>query len=226
MTVATGSGLKRLNVHTRASFVKPAVIEKPLTTKIINEIMPFYPRGCIVIGGYLDDAAQFWKVNYHYDLLMCMLDKLQALPKMDAKFKGFAKAIQATLLVNQPNPKTGYKDDATVGLTKDSSTTDQIRKRYALVKQAKRDFRTVIIKAGVVDAKQEKNPPTDQKRWWLSVAPLAAPGTSMHGTGYALDISGNNNETTRISDALGATLSFNEASHVHVEFAKGVKLPA
>jgi len=50
------------------------------------------------------------------------------------------------------------------------------------VKQAKRDFRTVIIKAGVVDAKQEMNPPTGQKRWWLSVAPLAAPGTSATAT--------------------------------------------
>ena len=31
------------------------------------------------------------------------------------------------------------------------------------------------------------------------MAPVAAPGNSKHGTGYALDISGNNAETTRIS---------------------------
>jgi hypothetical protein len=47
----------------------------------------------------------------------------------------------------------------------------------------------------------------------------------MHGTGYALDIAGDNVVITRISKALGATLAFNEASHVHVEFAKGVNAP-
>jgi hypothetical protein len=39
-----------------------------------------------------------------------------------------------------------------------------------------------------------------------------------------LDIAGNNAETTRVSKALGATLVFNEASHVHVEWSKGVSV--
>jgi hypothetical protein len=57
------------------------------------------------------------------------------------------------------------------------------------------------------------------------VAPLVAPGKSNHGTGYALDIGGNNNKTTQICKAWGASLVFNEASHVHVEWKNGVKIP-
>jgi hypothetical protein len=167
MTAAAPSALQRLNDNTRLTFVRAAVREIALTTKIINEIMPFLPKDCICIAGYLDDDAQFWKVNYHYDLLMSQLDKFQALPTTTAKFKGFARAIQATLLINPPVPSPGYKNDKTVGATRDSSTTEQIIKRHALVKQAKKDFKTVITRAGIVDATKEKNPPPKDKVWWL-----------------------------------------------------------
>ena len=83
-----------------------------------------------------------------------------------------------------------------------------------------------MIAAKIVDPLKEKgNPPKADKDWWRAVAPLAAPGTCMHGSGYALDIAVDNNEIKLISNGLGATLVFNEASHVHVEFAKGVKAP-
>ena len=92
-------------------------------------------------------------------------------------------------------------------------------------RNCKRDFERVLIASGLVNPATKLNPPAAEKMWWLSVAPVAAPGDSKHGTGYALDISGNNFETARISNLLGATLSFNEASHVHVEWKEGVKIP-
>ena len=80
----------------------------------------------------------------------------------------------------------------------------------------------MLVKSGVVNANTKLNPPLKEKMWWLAVAPVAPPGDSKHGSGCALDIAGNNAETTRISNVLGATLVFDEASHVHVEWQRGV----
>jgi hypothetical protein len=128
------------------------------------------------------------------------------------------------MMSNPPNPLTGYRNDKTVGATKDSSTPERIEARHGILKQSKKDFESVLLKAKVVNAATKLNPPKSEKAWWLSVAPVAAPGNSKHGGGYALDISGNNAETSRISKLLGASLVFNEASHVHVEWKNGVKV--
>jgi hypothetical protein len=210
--------LKPLNVHTRATFVRAAVKEIALTTKIIDAVMPYYPKDCQCIGGYLDNSDQYWKVNYHFDLLISKIDELLASKAVAENFKGNARAIRGVLMANPPNPLSGYRNDKSVGATKDTSKPEKIVDRHTTLKQSKKDFESVIVKAGVVKAATKLNPPASEKSWWLAVAPLAAPGNSKHGTGYALDIGGNNAETTRISKGLGATLVFNEASHVHVEF--------
>lgn len=219
------SGIKPLNVHSRSTFVRSAVKEVPLTTKIIDMIMPYFPQSCICIAGYLDNSDQYWKVNYHWDLLVSKSDEFLALKAASDDLATRAKAIKTALMSNPPSPLTGYKKDATVGATKDVSSPDRIIARHKTLKQAKKDFETVIVEAAVVTESSKGNPPTSEKMWWLAVAPLAAPGQSLHGTGYALDISGNNVETTRISKGLGAILVFNEASHVHVEWKHGVKPP-
>jgi hypothetical protein len=68
----------------------------------------------------------------------------------------------------------------------------------------------------------------DGPMWDLAVAPVAPPGESKHGCGYALDIYGKdlNAKIKEISTGLGATVAFDEKSHVHVEFANGVKANA
>ena len=129
------------------------------------------------------------------------------------------------LLTNPPSPLNGYNDDMAVGLTKNKSSNDKIAARHGTLKQSKKDFERVIVKAKVVHAATMDTPPVKEKMWWLAVAPVALPGDSKHGTGHALDIAGNNTETTRISRALSATLVFNEASHVHVQWRKGVHIP-
>lgn len=224
MAAATAT-ITPLNVHTRATFVRHAVQEIDVTTKIIDAIMPYFPKACIVIAGYLDSEDQYWKVNYHFDLLVSKIDEFIAMTGPSEKLKTAAQAIKSVLMANPPKPPTGYKDDKKVGATKDVSSHEHIKERHTTLKQSKKDFEQVIVKAKVVNEANKKDPPAAEKMWWLSVAPVAAPGTSKHGTGYALDIAGSNLETTRISKALGATLVFNEASHVHVEWKDGVKIP-
>lgn len=212
-----------LNVHTRATFVRPTVKEIAVTTKIIDAIHPFYPKTCICIAGYLDSSDQYWKVNYHWDLLLSKIDQFLGMKAVKAESKTTARTIRLKLMGNPPVPMSGYRNDKKVGATKDSSSPERIRARHGILKQAKKDFEALLLDAKVVDAAKKSNPPVDEKPWWLAVAPVAPPGDSKHGTGYALDIAGNNTETTRISKALGASLVFNEASHVHVEWRDGVK---
>src|SRR5687767_15309133 len=118
--------LTALNVHQRATFVRPAVKEIPLTTKIIDQVMPYFPLDCICIAGYLDNSDQYWKVNYHWDLLVSKIDEFLALKTTADDLATKAKAIKTALMSNPPSPLTGYKKDATVGATKDVSPPDRI----------------------------------------------------------------------------------------------------
>lgn len=220
------ASLKKLNAHAWATFVRPSVKTIPLTKQIIDAIMPYFPLKCKVIGGYLDSADQYWKVNYHWENLVTKIEDFRARAGVEEKHKAMALAVWKVLMSNPPLPERGYIKDKTVGATTDLSTHEKIDARHKLLKQSKQDFRALIIAAGIVDATKEKgDPPAADKPWWLAVAPLAKPGHSLHGTGYALDIAGDNVETTKLAKALGCTLAFNEASHVHVEFAKGVSVP-
>jgi len=214
----------RLNVHSRATFVRSSVKKNATTTRIIEAVMPYFPKQCHCIAGFLDDSDQYWKVNYHWDLLVHMIDKFLAMPAVSSNLLTCARAIRGVLLTNSPNPQRGYRTDRTVGATKDQSQPALIVRRHATLKQSKRDFEAVLLKAGVIKAATKSNPVSTDKPWWLAVAPVAAPSTSTHGTGYALDIEGNNAETSRIAKALGATLVFNEASHVHVEWKNGARI--
>src|ERR1700736_5107095 len=158
MTAAT-SPIKRLNVHTRATFVRDGVKEIEVTTKIIDAIMPYFPKACICIAGYLDTSDQYWKVNYHWDLLVSKIDEFRGLEGVSDKLKQCALAIKSILMTNPPSPLTGYKDDKTVGQTKDASTPEKIRTRHGLLKQSKVDFESVIVKAKIVDVANKNNPP-------------------------------------------------------------------
>lgn len=211
--------LKEYNAHTHKSFVRKPVQEIPITTKIIDAIMPYFPKNCIVIAGYLSSDDQYWKVNFHWEYLRDMLDTALTKDLSDQHVK-CVKAIRAAMDKNRPSPAKGYKSSHTVGKPVDKSSYEKIHARWKTVRQSKRDFKTVIDKAGLL----AKTPPSRQA-WHLSVAPVAAPGRSKHGEGYAIDISGSNSTIKKIAKALGATMAYDEKSHVHVEFKRGVVLP-
>jgi hypothetical protein len=217
--------ISKLNQHSRATFVKPEVKEISTTTDIINSIFYYYPANCRCISGYLSFSDQFWKVNYHWDLLNYQIGKFLKSYEVKDNLVACAVVIRKVLNSNFPIPSSGYRTDRTVGETRDVSPPERMEERYKIVKQCKLDFVRVLVKANYVTDSMKLNPPEAEKPWWLAVAPVAPPGSSKHGTGYALDISGNNAETTRISTALGASLVFNESSHVHVEWKNGVKIP-
>jgi len=210
-------GLQTYDVHTWATFVSPGVNVTPATRKLIETIMPYYPSACRCITGYQDEEGQFWKVNYHWDLIDHLLGKALALNLADP-FPGKLQALRLKLQANHPIPQHGYMNSATEGLPKDSSSHDQIIKRWQMLATAKNEFSDVIS-----DAKIKTLAPPAQ-RWDLAVAKVAKPGTSNHGKGYALDIEGKgrNAEIKHISALLGATQTFDESSHVHVEFKNGV----
>jgi hypothetical protein len=218
--------LKRLNEHTRGTFVRSAVQTTKTTDDIIDAIMPYFPSRCIVISGYVDDSDQYWKVNYHWDLLLYKVDEFLAMKDVQAGHLERARAIRATLMTSPPNPQRGYRTDLTMGATKDQSSSDAIVQRHSTLGQAKEDFKAVLIEANVIEQQGDgENVPDSEREWWLALAKVAAPGTSKHGKGYALDIQGDNGETKRIARQLNATLVFDEDSHVHVEWENGVVLP-
>jgi hypothetical protein len=209
--------LTAFNVHTWATFVSSGVNVTPATRKLIEAIMPFYPSTCRCITGYQDEEGQFWKVNYHWELIDTMLAKALAL-NLAVPFPSQLQALKQQLQTNAPIPKHGYMTSATEGQPKDACSHDQIIKRWEMLATVKDSFSLIISGAKI----KTLAPPV--QRWELAVAKVAKPGTSKHGQGYALDIEGvgHNAEIKRISALLGATLTFDEGSHVHVEFKNGV----
>jgi hypothetical protein len=198
-----------------AEFVDPKVKTIPVTDKIIEAITPYFPKSCKVISGWLSDEDLYWKVNFHWDYLLEAIEHCETLAITELQKKTLA-AIKKALWTNAPNPARGYRT-SNVGEPKDASSHEEILKRHAIVKQAKIDFKPVATSAEVTGATKRTT-----KALALAYAPVAAPGKGKHTTGYALDIKGDNATIKAIALSLGATLAFDEVSHVHCEWKNGV----
>lgn len=200
----------------RAKYVDPRVKETGVTTRIIDNLLPHLTKvKARVIAGFLSDSDQFWKVNYHWEYLLQMVEHSLGLPIEDDSRKDLQN-IRSTLLACKPDPPSGYASGP-VGKPEDRSSIDEVKKRHRLLSGMKQAFAKVTGEAGLKD-KSKKSP----KSFDLAAAPVAVPGTSKHGTGYALDIEGDNGGIKSLCKGLGATLTFDEKSHVHVEFKNGV----
>jgi hypothetical protein len=86
----------------------------------------------------------------------------------------------------------------------------------SVLKHQKRQFKKIVDSSDLMNKSTRR---ADDIH--LAAAPVAQPGTSKHSTGYALDIRGENGKIATICKRLGATLVFDEKSHVHVEFKNG-----
>lgn len=196
--------------------VDSRVLTKSNTKQIINGILPHIANKDVrIVSGYLDDDAQFWKVNHHWDYLRWMILHCLKLD-IDDKTKKALKAVLANLHKSKPKPLTGYRTGG-IGQPDDKSTPAEIRKRWKLLKQAKKDWITIYKKKGLV-AKS----PRKIKSFKHPSSPIRPPGTSKHGTGYAIDMVGNYGDIKSVSAYLGATLIYTEPGNMHVEFANGV----
>jgi hypothetical protein len=210
--------LKVYSVHTWQSFVRGSVLLMPAnpdSRALILKMMPYFPLSCMVIANYLNDADQFWKVNYHWELMSQRVDLASTL-KLGATSVESLSTIRKSLDANPPNPSSGYVRSKSVGQPHDRSPAADIVKRWQQLRESKKAFRRVLDAEKIA----EKNKPSEP--WDLAAAPLAKPGTSKHGTGYAFDIHGDNVLIKSICNGLKATLVFDEKSHVHVEFKQGV----
>ena len=200
----------------RAERVDPRVKETAVTTRIIDNLVPRLGNvRAKIIAGYLSDSDQFWKVNYHWEYLLQMVEHSLTLPIEDGD-KGDLQDIRSTLMACKPDPASGYTSSP-VGKPEDRSSADAAVKRYQALVSMKQSFARITDRANL-KAKSRKSP----TMFDLAAAPVAHPGTSKHGTGYALDIEGDNSSIKSLCNGLGATLVFDEKSHVHVEFKNGL----
>jgi hypothetical protein len=222
-TPATGLPATIAGNHgSRTSFVrKPQVRESDLTRGILDAIWPYYDRRDIVIGGYLSPDEQVWKVNYHWELALWVCDRALNLALPPAQKARFA-TIGERLRAHAPVPASGYLNDPEPGLTRDSTGVAAQTERYRVLDAAKDELAALIRESG---ARQKVDGAT-RARFVLAVQNVLPPGSvNKHGRGYSLDIKGDNARIVRVSRSLGATETYVEEHHVHVEFANGVTLP-
>jgi hypothetical protein len=200
----------------RRKIVGPSVKETGTTTAILERLVPHLSKiRARVISGWLSDTDLFWKVNYHWAYLLDLVEHCLTL-SLDVKVEGALRQIRSTLLANAPDPATGYLTSP-LGKPEDRSSVAAFDTRHKILSQAKRDFKSLDQSSGLRD-KSRRAP----KAFDYAVAPVAAPASSKHSTGYALDIEGDNPRIKSLCSGLGATLVFDEKSHVHVEFKNGV----
>jgi hypothetical protein len=207
------------NHQSRTSFKQANVPENATTTAILDSIWPHYNAGDHVIGGYLSSGQQYWKINYHWELVLWVCDTAATLVTDDQKSQ--FTSIATTLRSHSPNPASGYLNDSAMAIV-DTSTQDAFDARYLAVKKAKTDLKAAIDATGV----GSKVTGGKSDRFVLSVQNVLPPGdNNKHGQGFSLDIKGNNARISETSKSLGATTTYDEKFHVHVEFKSGVTTP-
>lgn len=207
---------RKADRQARTERVDPRVKETALTTGIIDDLLPrLTDVRARVIAGFLSDADQFWKVNYHWEYLLQMVEHSLTLAlKDDAKKE--LQGLRSTLLGCKPDPSSGYVTSP-IGKPEDRSSVEDARQRHQTLSSAKRAFGKLVDSAEI-----KKKSKKGEHAFDLAAAPVAPPGTSKHGSGYALDIEGENAAIKSLCKGLGASLVFDEKSHVHVEFKNGV----
>ncbi|MFT6158821.1 MAG: hypothetical protein ACJA00_001398 [Myxococcota bacterium] len=202
------------NHQDRGTFVGAAVEETGVTSEILGTIYRYFPLEDRVVGGFLDNSQQGWKVNFHWEYMRDMIDEAMG-QGADAELQVVRDALDAV-----PPSGSGYRNDANAGDTADTSTTEQLLERWRTVNAQKRVLTPIFDRITPWTSSRYSD-----KDFYLATARIAEPGTSKHGTGKALDIRGDNSRISTISSSLGATTTYDEASHVHVEFLSGVTEP-
>ena len=207
---------RRADNEMRNKIVDPRVKQTEKTKVILTRLVPHLSKiRARVISGYLSDSDLFWKVNYHWEYLLNMVKHCETLP-VEPGVKNELGQIRSSLLGCAPTPASGYTSGA-LGKPEDRSSMDDVTRRHKILSAAKRSFSNITQRYNLKSLSNKSG-----KAFDLAAAPVAHPGTSKHSTGYALDIEGDNSAIKNTCKSLGATLVFDEKSHVHVEFRNGV----
>lgn len=207
---------RKADREARAAYVDSRVKETEVTTRIIDNLVArFTDTKARIIAGFLSDSDQFWKVNYHWEYLLQIVEHSLTLP-VEEVCKKDLQNIRSTLLSCKPDPASGYTSGP-VGKPEDRSSVETAIKRHKLLTSMKQTFGKITDSAKLKEKSKKSGQAFD-----LAAAPVAHPGTSKHGTGYAIDIEGDNSAIKNLCKGLGASLVFDEKSHVHVEFKNGL----
>lgn len=207
---------RKADREARAAHVDPRVKETDVTTRIIDNLVPRFANvRARIIAGFLSDTDQFWKVNYHWEYLLQMVEHSLTL-QLEEGYRNGLQNIRSTLLGCKPDPESGYTSGP-VGKPVDRDSVEDAIKRHKLLASMKQTFGKLADAAKLKEKSKKSGQSFD-----LAAAPVAHPGTSKHGAGYALDIEGDNSAIKSLCKGLGATLAFDEKSHVHVEFKNGL----
>lgn len=141
-----------------------------MTTRIIDGLVPrFGSIRAKIIGGYLSDSDQFWKVNYHWEYLLQMVAHSLTLPIEDADAKELVN-IRSNLMACKPSPESGYTSSP-VGKPEDRTSYDEAIQRYTVVRSMKESFVKVTNRA---DLKRKST--RSASMFDLAGAPVAHPG--------------------------------------------------
>jgi len=217
---AAGGGNPPDGHTSRNSFVAAQVKELPITTKIINQIFPYFPRKYKVISGWLSAGDLYWKVNYHWDAMRVWLEYAKDNDQMSEDEQKKLNDIYKVLMSNPPS-QTGHFKVNKIGEPADSSSESKIEQRCTTLQKIKADLTSYSQKQKFLDKNMAQ-----KNVLQYALNPLALPKQSNHVYGWALDIAGDIPGAATIAKSLGATLAFKEFTHCHCEFKNGVKLPS
>ncbi len=255
-TAVAPSGEER---HKDAStFVKSSAVKfspDGRTERVVQAVFSAFRWDDGVIGGWLSNGDQYWKVNWHIELMVTRIDEALAITEADyvgstsgvnepTKFHSALQGVRGALDAVK-SPVTGFLFDKAVGDTQDVETSeDKLKQRYEVMKAQKRVLLSTFASmkpweyfdqtgrsgTGAVQLAGLDAASTPYQSFSLAGQPVALPGKSVHGQGYALDIKpamGDGSKATldqgveRVkADArrAGATVAFAEVNHVHCEF--------
>lgn len=201
----------------RERHVDPRVKENAATTRILEALLPFMEGTELrIVSGWLSAADLAWKVNYHWELLLWLVERSLALP-IDQRVKGKLGTIRMALLAHAPDPPGGYRTSGVVGQPVDVLNARAADERYRVLSAQKRSFAGMLDTTDLIARSGEP-----EAMFRLAAATVARPSASKHATGYAIDIEGPTDAVAAMCEPLGATVVYDERSHTHVEFARGI----
>ena len=154
-----------------------------------------------------------------------MLTKAKKIKKISKKSKVEIIKMLSNLNGFAPNPKYGYRNSS---IGKPFDKESKLPNYLDIVKNRRNKMKVIKNKFNKILLKEEKNGIFKYKKSYkLAVANVLVPNgkkskNAKHLTGYAIDIAGNNKWIKMECKKIGATMTYNEGSHVHVEFKNNV----
>ncbi len=194
------------------------------TKEIITKIGPTCQKGTEVIGGFLDEGGQIFKLNYHWELITQNLNRFINKDRPisgvgDIDTKEFV-AMKSRLARVAP-PKQGYLKASSPNALPDTSKRTEIDKLIPSAFSSQASDLKVALKK--IDVSQDPQCSAEAIEVVWGQDSLASEECSW--AGLRTGPPGRCKRNTKGSRADGAFV-FKEENHTHVEFRNGVKVPS